>query len=629
MLGPEGAHLVVKREASVLFEPGRIGRLKLRNRFVQSPIYTMFATADGEAGPRMIEYYRERARGGVGLMITENAAIDWSQGRAVGNPLRLDEYRFRAGLSELVEAVHNEGAKIAAQLHHGGRQTTIRNIPGGGAPVAATAGITSAFGDTPRALSSDEIPAIIEKYVAAAQIAIAAGFDAVEVHGAHGYLPSQFLSPRTNRRNDAYGGDFAGRARFGLELVQALRAAIGPDFPLLYRASVYEPYEGGLTLDEGVRFCALIAPYLDALDISAGNYDTVSTVLWTGVPGGLLAAAKAVKAAVAVPVIGVGRLAWALDEAAAAVAAGELDFVALGRGNLAEPNLVAKTRQGRDAEVRRCIGCNECAISLFLGRRARCVINPELAREAEARAVRQPAQVAKKLLVIGAGPAGCEAARLAAIRGHRVTIIEQSDRIGGQLNAAAALPFRAREFAGLMAFYQHELDRLGVEIRLGQVASSPDLAGFDAVLVATGSRASAVPDGAINGFTMLMGREVPTSPVIEVFGRGEIAVTASLWLNGQGKRVRLHAPNGPMGGRWNGSQVELALTHLQQAGIEVIENAEPPADAHGWVWEPALSPADDLADLIDDVRVVAIGTLARDGALFEATQSGFWTAARL
>lgn len=616
-------------QSAALFEPGRIGRLHLRNRFVQSPIYTMFATADGEAGPRMIEYYRERARGGVGLMITENAAIDWNQGRAVGNPLRLDEYRFRAGLSDLVEAVHNEGAKIAAQLHHGGRQATIGNTPGGGAPVAPTAGITSAYGDAPRALSADEIPAIIEKYVAAAQISIAAGFDAVEVHGAHGYLPSQFLSPQTNRRNDAYGGDFAGRARFGLELVQALRNAVGPDFPLLYRASVYEPYEGGLTLEEGVRFCALIAPYLDALDISAGNYDTMSTVLWTGAPGGLLGAAKAVKAAVSIPVIGVGRLAWALDEAAAAVAAGDLDFVALGRGNLAEPNFVAKTRHCRDAEVRRCIGCNACAISLFLGRRAHCVINPELAREAEARAARQPAPVAKNVLVIGAGPAGCEAARLAAIRGHRVTLIEQSDRIGGQLYAAAALPFRAREFAGLIAFYQHELDRLGVDIRLGQVASGADLAGFDEVMVATGARASDVPHGAINAFALLMDREVPASDAINVFGRGEIALTAAAWLHAQGKQVRLHAPQGPMGGQWNGSQLELALAHLQQAGVETIENAPPPDDPAGWVWEPALMPADDLAGLIDDVFVVPIGTLARGSGIFEATQSGYWTAARV
>ena len=612
-----------------LFQPGRIGRLQLRNRLVQSPIYTMFATADGEAGAQMIEYYRERARGGVGFMITENAAIDWQQGRAAGNPLRVDEYRFRAGLSELAEAVHNEGAKIAAQLHHGGRQTSTRNIPGGGPPVAATAGITSAFGDTPRALSTDEIPGIIDKYVQAAHIAIAAGFDAVEVHGAHGYLASQFLSPKTNRRNDAYGGDFAGRARFGLELVQALRAAVGPDFPLLYRASVYEPYENGLSLEEGVRYCALLAPYLDALDISAGNYDTISTVTWMGAPGGLLAAAKAVKAAVTIPVIGVGRLAWALDDAAAAVAAGEVDFVALGRGNLAEPNLVAKTLQGRRAEIRRCIGCNQCANFLFMGRRVQCVMNPELAREAEARVVRQPAAVAKRVLVVGGGPAGCEAARLAALRGHRVTLIEQDDRLGGQLNAAAALPYRAQEFAGLIAFYAHELDRLGVDLRFGQAATAAHLDGFDAVLVATGSRTSGVPKGAANAFEMLMARSIPASATVNVFGGGEIAVTAALWLHEQGKRVALHAPAGPIGGGWNGSQVELALDHLKQAGIDIIENAAAPADPGGWIWEPALQPADDFAGIINGVDVTAIGTLARGGTLYEATQSGYWAAASI
>ena len=232
-------HSAVKHSA--LFQPGRIGRMTLKNRFVQSPIFTQYAGTWGEVSDRLIEYYRERARGGAGLLITENTSVDWELGRTVGHPIRIDHDRFRAGLADLVEAVHNEGAKIAVQLHHTGRQNSQGNTERNEPPIAPTAGITSAFGTAPRAIELEEIPGLIQRYAQGARRAKEVGFDAVELHGAHGYLLSQFLSPKTNKRTDEYGGSLENRARFALEVVRAVREQVGPGFPVLYRLSVEEP----------------------------------------------------------------------------------------------------------------------------------------------------------------------------------------------------------------------------------------------------------------------------------------------------------------------------------------------------------------------------------------------------
>ncbi|MDT7575366.1 MAG: dimethylglycine catabolism, partial [Pseudonocardiales bacterium] len=253
-----GSAAATTTQPGPLFRPGRIGRMTLRNRFVQAPIFTQFASTWGEVDERLIEYHRARARGGVGLIITENTSVDWELGRTVGNPMRIDHDRFRAGLTDLVEAVHNEGAKIAVQLHHTGRQNSQGNTERNEPPIAPTAGITSAFGTPPRAIEESEIPGLIDLYAQGARRAVAAGFDAVELHGAHGYLLSQFLSPKTNHRTDDWGGPLENRARFALEVVKAVRAQVGPDFPVLYRLSVEEPYEGGLPLEDGLAFCELL-----------------------------------------------------------------------------------------------------------------------------------------------------------------------------------------------------------------------------------------------------------------------------------------------------------------------------------------------------------------------------------
>jgi 2,4-dienoyl-CoA reductase (NADPH2) len=612
--------------AAALYQPGRIGTMQLRNRFVQAPIFTQFASTFGEVDDKLIDYHRARARGGVGLIITENTSIDWEVGRTAGHPIRIDHDRFIGGLSNLVDAVHGEGAKIAVQLHHTGRQNSQGNTERNEPPLAPTAGITSAFGTPPRAIEDHEISGLIDKYVQGARRAVAAGFDAVELHGAHGYLLGQFLSPFTNKRNDSWGGSLENRARFALEVVRGIRAEVGPDYPVLYRLSVTEPYEGGLTLEEGLAFCEMLEPYVDALDVSAGNYDTAMTLLPMVAPGSLVNYAKAVKQRVSVPVIGVGRLTWLLDDMARAVSEGELDFVALGRSGLADPDTVAKTRRGQPQSVRRCLAVNECISRwMFNGKGTQCVINPALGQERRADEARRPAANTQRVLVIGGGPSGCEAAILAAQRGHSVTLLERDRRLGGQLQAwAAASPFRM-EVNNMIQFYESELERVGVKVHLQTDARDVAMDTWDSVLLATGTESE---HSQVDIVELMSAGQLPTADEVTVYGETEVALFAALWLAENGKQVRLLSPSGDVGIDTNDMQRGHLTGLLHSLDVVIVTHATLPASGEVIMANPRRASTLH-AGLVDDFHVHSIGTRARGGRMYEATQSGFWAAARL
>lgn len=613
-----------------LFRPGKIGTMSVRNRVVQAPIYTLFSSVWGEAGEKMIEYYRARARGGVGLIITENTSVDWQVGRTSGNPLRVDHDRFRASLRDLAEAVHNEGAKIALQLHHTGRQNSAANTETGEPPIAPTAGITSVFGSPPREILLDEIPGLIELYATGARRAKEAGFDAVELHGAHGYLLSQFLSPKTNKRTDEYGGSFENRARFAVEVVTAVREQVGPDFPVMYRMSVEEPYEGGLSVEEGLKFAKLLDPLVDALDVSAGNYDTGITLLPMVEPGSLLDYALKVKRAVSVPVIAVGRLNWLLQDAAQHIEAGELDFISLGRSQLAEPKLVNKLRAGETDSINLCIACNECVSRfMFNDLRTQCIINPELGQETRAREANQLADRKHSILVVGGGPSGMQAAIVAANRGHQVTIVEKNDRLGGLLNGWATSVLHRKEIEHLIGYYVANIRRLGISVQLGTSFDEAMGAAYDRIILATGTSSTSPSSEMIDAAEMLIGRRLPAANELVVFGRTEVAIYAAHWLAENGKKVSLQSPDEMVGVNINDMLRDHLVGQLALLDVDIeVEAPVPPAGAN-IIWAEPREATTVGEALINDESVLPVGTRFRGGSMYEATQSGYWTAARL
>ncbi|GIX47517.1 MAG: hypothetical protein KatS3mg131_1728 [Candidatus Tectimicrobiota bacterium] len=484
---------------SPLFTPICLRGVELRNRIVMPAMTTRLATPEGFVTPPLLAYYLARARGGAGLITVEMASPD-PAGRHRAHELGISDERFVPGLQELTAQLKATGARVAIQLGHAGGHTRpdVTGLP----PVAPSAVPHEVHeGDTrtvlPCELSKAEIQRLVEAFAAAAARAKRAGFDVVELHGAHGYLIAQFLSPLDNQRRDEYGGSLRHRARFALEVVAACRQQVG-DFPLVFRLSADEYAPGGLTPAEAVEVCRWLQEAgVDALHVSAGCYRSQPSAAVMIPPmaypeGVFLPLARAVKAAVRVPVIAVGRL---HDPALAerVVAEGQADLVALGRQLIADPEWPRKVQEGRRDEIRPCIACNTCVDHMRDGHPLSCLVNPWVGQEG--REVLKPVARPRRVLVVGGGPAGMEAARLLALRGHRVALYEQRPQLGGQLLLAAKAPLfqnvetRAEVLLRFVAFLARQLERAGVEVHLGQRVTPPQVARLqpEVVVLATGA----------------------------------------------------------------------------------------------------------------------------------------------
>lgn len=612
----------------ILFTPVSIGRLQLKNRLVQSPMHTRFASEFGEVTSKLTDYLVARARGGVGLIILENTAVDWAQGRAAGNPVRIDDDVFISGLSDLTEALHREGVRVATQLHHAGRQNPVSNTEHGVGPVAPSAIASTAIGDVPRELDRSELPGIVDKFRDAARRSVAAGFDMIEIHGSHGYLLTQFLSPQSNRRTDEYGGSFENRARFPLEVVQAIRDEVGPDFPVSYRISLEERTEGGMETDEGIAFCKLIEPLVDVFNVTAGTYESMDSIFMMQgrEPAELLPLAASVKTVVSKPVIGISRLGWALETAAQAIGDGHLDLVAMARTQLADANFVLKEKAGKSASVRRCIACNECVGTfLFGGWRVHCVMNPELGYEADAAQLLRPQGHAKHVLVVGGGPAGVEAARVAALRGHEVRLVERRGRLGGKVLVASEIDYKRREMGAYVMYFEHELERLGVEVIVDTVFDGTGtlVEWADTIVLATGGIPAS--ENGTDAVTVLEEARSFDGPVA-VIGANEIALNVAAYVAQQGVQVSVALGGKPAGYDMNPILAGHTRQLLDAVGVRFVEGADgldgERIYAHDWIADP--TPWD-----IVDKDVLEVGARAAGGRLYTATQSGFWAATRI
>jgi 2,4-dienoyl-CoA reductase-like NADH-dependent reductase (Old Yellow Enzyme family) len=479
-----------------LFDAGRIGPISIPNRIVMPSMTTRSADTDGFVTPQTLAYYAARARGGVGLVTVEMAAPE-AVGRHRRRELGIFDDRFLPGLTELVGMIHAAGARAAIQLGHGGGHT--RRDVCGATPIAPSAiahVVQEVTVETvvPEAMTLARIEETTQAHVRAASRARAAGFDCVEIHAAHGYLISQFHTPFENRRTDQYGGRLDNRARFGLEILRRVKAAV-PDLGVIYRLTVDDFFPEGLPLAEGQQIAVWAAEAgADAVHVSAGHYRSQPSAARMIPPmaepeATFLDFARQLKRRLAAPVIAVGRLGDPRI-AMAAVAEGACDFVALGRPLLADPDWVVKTRAGRS--VRRCIACNTCVNDMRGGAALRCLVNARTGREHEFATAHPPR--GERIAVIGAGPAGLAYASLVA-DGNHVTLFERGRRVGGALRLAAKAPtfqeVEAREepIGRYLAELEASCREAGVELAFGvdPTREPSRLAGFDRVVVASGA----------------------------------------------------------------------------------------------------------------------------------------------
>ena len=564
----ETADLATSAAFPHLFTPITIGGATIRNRILSSGHDTVMAE-DGLVTDRLVAYQEARARGGTGLIVIQVAGVH-PTARYTSTELTADTDETVPGFTRLAEAIHRHGATVFGQLFHGGREimeTADGTLAVAWAPSAVP---TERFHVMPRAMTDGLIREILDGFGAAAARLERAGLDGVEVVASHGYLPSQFLNPRTNLRADAWGGDAAGRLRFLREALAACRATTRPGFVVGLRISIGEVTPEGLTADEALEALAALDAdrAMDYVSVVAGTSATLAgsdhIVPPSPIPNGYTAplAARA-KAAVRVPVMVAGRISQP-QEAEAILAAGHADMTVMTRALICDPELPAKAAQGRLDDIRACIGCNQACIGHFhAGFPISCIQFPESGREREFPLRGEPgfarharAAGARDVMVIGGGPAGLKAAAVAAERGHRVTLVEGERWVGGQVRLAARLPGR-EEMGGAITNLEGEARRAGVRFETGVRAdlASVRASGAQVVVVATGAIPYRPPleiagdPVVLDAWEVLRGATVPPGHVVVADWRCDwVGLGLSRMLAERGHRVTL-ASSGYMAGQ--------------------------------------------------------------------------------
>ncbi|WP_147534617.1 NAD(P)/FAD-dependent oxidoreductase [Bacillus marasmi] len=562
-----------------LFEKGKIGQVTLRNRLIMPAMGTGLAGPDGEMTDHVIAYYEERAKGGTGLIITEYTSVDYKLGRANFNQLRIDEDRFLPGFYRLANAVHKYGAKIFVQLQHPGRETTSYTL-NGQQIVAPSPVACAAIGEVPRELTTEEVKGIVNQFVMGALRCKMAGVDGVELHGAHGYLINQFMSPGTNLRTDEYGGSFKNRMRFSKEIVEGIKAKCGQDFPVSIRISVDEyEKEGGLTIELSQK----VARYLeevgyDAIHASCGNYNSMDKMVESMMfeQGWRVPLAEAVKQVVSIPVVAVGTIREP-EFAEGILAAGKADFIAMGRGHIADPEWAKKALEGRESEIRKCINCLNCTRNPG---HIKCSLNIRAGRELEFKEIHK-IEEKRHVAIVGGGPGGMETARVLRLKGYDVTIFEKDSKLGGQLNLVKH-PTAKEKMNWMIDYHCNEMKRLNVDVRFNTEASFEainDLKPY-AVFIATGAK-PIIPN--IIGHNLpnvcdyedvLLERKEFVNKKMVVMGSGMVCYSITGQLAKQGNDVTLIEVPTETGSKVTPHTRAMLLNRLKNENVNIIEGKE-------------------------------------------------------
>lgn len=525
------------------FTPLKINQMELKNRLVVSAMVTNYCNEDGTATEKFIAYHEHKAKGGWGLIITEDYAVTKTAGGFKKLPGLWEDQQIDSH-KELTRRVHEAGGKIVAQIYHAGRETSSAIT--GEQPIGPSALKDPTMPETPRELTVEEIHDLVEKFGDCAKRAKEAGFDGVEVHGAHGYLIGAFASPFSNKRSDEYGGTIRNRARFAMEIIENIKEKCGKDYPVLYRMSSVEYVPGGLEIEESKVLARFVQEAgADCIHCSQGVYASTHVIIPPSVVprAAYVENAAEIKKVVDIPVIAVGRI-NDIEIAESVLEAGKADLVTMARASLADPDMPKKVLEGKADEVIRCIGCLQgCSGENGKGNCVRCLVNPLTGMEDEYDTT--PVDDPKNIVVVGGGVSGCEAAISAAMKGHKVTLIEKSDRLGGQW-IPAAMPIGKGEFTTLIFWQKQMLEKLQVKVLLNTQADKEMLESYapDTVIVATGSNPF-VPlikgtkrDFVTNAHKVLLG-EVETGENIVVIGGGLVGAETADMLAEQNKKVTI------------------------------------------------------------------------------------------
>lgn len=638
-----------------LFEPGKIGKLSIKNRILMCPMGVGgLEEPQGGLSQRGIDYYVARAKGGTGLIITGLTRVSREIEPPLEDKLIIDSKTCVTWLNELAEAVHDYGAKVAIQLTAGlGRVATLDllKIAGAVAPSALPA-----FEDPTimtRELSTEEIERLVHAFEFSAEILRLAGIDAVELHGHEGYLFDQFITALWNKRTDKYGGDLEGRLRFPVEVIEAIKRGAGTDFPVIFRFGLKHYIDGGREIEEGLEIARrLEAAGADAFEVDAGCYETW---YWahpptTLPPGCMVDMAQMAKRVVKVPVIAVGKLGYP-ELAERVLQEGKADFICLGRALLADPEWPNKVKKGRLEDIRPCVGCHEgCLKRVFDVKYLSCAVNPATGMEREFTI--KPAEKKKSVLVVGGGASGMEAARVTALGGHKVTLWEKGDVLGGNLIPASVPDFK-QDYRRLINFLSTQIKKLGVTIEFAKEATAELILEMkpDVVFIATGST-SIVPEipgvgkkMVVTAVDLLLGKQEAGKSVV-VVGGGLIGCETALYLAQKGKKLTIvEMLDGVMLDMYSANRMHL-LKLLADADVniltetkclEITDNSITIADKYGKrstleadtvVLAVGLKSNERLLEALKDKipEVYAIGDCVEPRKVINAIWEGFRTA---